>query len=150
MEDIKIVRMQKEHIEKLASLEKLCFNEPWSKDSLTFELTNENAYFIVAVQDNHVLGYAGMHCILDEGYITNIAVFSDFRRKGIGRKLLNYILNYAQKSNFALVTLEVRTSNYAAINLYKDLGFKQVGIRKNFYKKPEEDAILMTKKFILE
>lgn len=148
MEQIKIAKMQKKHIEKLVELEKVCFNEPWSTDSLSVELTNKKAYFIVATQDNNVLGYAGMHYVLDEGYISNVAVFPDFRKKGIGKELLRNILNYAEKNNFAFVTLEVRTSNFNAIKLYKSLGFEQWGTRKNFYKNPTEDAIIMTKKFI--
>ncbi|MDQ5983179.1 MAG: [Ribosomal protein S18]-alanine N-acetyltransferase [Eubacteriales bacterium SKADARSKE-1] len=148
MEQTKIVKMEKEHIDKLADLEKICFNDPWSEDSLSFELTNKNAYFIVAMQNNNVLGYAGMHCVLDEGYIANVAVFPSFRKKGIGKELLRNILNYAEKNNFAFVTLEVRRSNFNAIKLYKNFGFEQMGIRKNFYKNPNEDAIIMTKRFI--
>lgn len=148
MEQTKIVTMQKEHIDKLSELEKVCFTEPWSKDSLSVELTNKNSYFIVAVQSNTVLGYAGVHCILDEGYITNVAVFPAFRKKGIGKKLLNNILKHAEKNNFAFITLEVRTSNFIAIKLYEGLGFEQMGIRKNFYKMPVEDGIIMTKRFL--
>lgn len=145
LKNIKIVTMKKDHIDKLAELEQICFKEPWSRDSLLAELDNKNSYFIVAVQDNNILGYAGMYCILDEGYITNVAVSPLFRGNGIGKRLLNNLLDHAKKSKFSFITLEVRASNFIAINLYNSLGFSQMGIRKNFYKKPLEDAILMTK-----
>lgn len=137
--------MRYEHLDEISELEKQCFNRPWSKKSLESELSNKNAVFTVAKLNDKIVGYVGMYDILKEGYINNIAVNKKFRNMGVGTELLNYLIRYANNNDLEFITLEVRESNDNAIRLYKKLGFKKVGIRKNFYSNPLENAILFTK-----
>ena len=90
----------------------------------------------------NVAGYVGVYRVGDEADITNVAVSSIYRRKGIGKSLLRELISYSQKQNILAITLEVRDSNAGAIALYEQMGFNKVGIRKNFYEKPVEDAII--------
>jgi ribosomal-protein-alanine N-acetyltransferase len=93
------------------------------------------------------VGYGGMYTVLNEGYVTNIGVLPQFRRKGIGKSLVEKLLDYSKEKNLEFLTLEVRVSNKAATNLYKSFGFESVGNRKNFYSNPTEDALIMTRYF---
>lgn len=144
MMDLKIEKMTSAHIEEIARLEKECFSSPWSEDGLKAELNNNFARFFLAFSGERVAGYIGSHNVIGEVYITNIAVFSEFRRNGIGKVLVEFLVNEMKKENAEFVTLEVRKSNQNAISLYEKCGFEKVGERKNFYEKPIEDAILMT------
>ena len=118
---------------------------------LAEELDNLLSAFLVALDDNDkVVGYAGVQIILDEGYITNVAVRPECRRQGIAAKLLQVFLDFATANKLAFLTLEVRASNYDAIALYGSRGFRSVGRRKNYYEHPREDAIIMTKEFEYE
>lgn len=144
--ELTVMSIEREHIKAIAELEKICFSQPWSVDSLLDAFKNGTKFF-VAVQNKKVLGYIGISCILDEGYITNIAVFPEFRQKGVGTALLNRVFSLASDLNLSFVSLEVRVSNLTAISLYEKLGFKTVGRRKNFYDNPKEDALIMTKRF---
>ena len=137
--------MKEEHIGDIAEIERLCFSLPWSENALTDELTNENAHFLTALTFGRVSGYIGVIEICGEADITNVAVHPDFRRLGIGRKLLDTAEEEAVSRSCESITLEVRESNGAAISLYSGNGYKQIGIRKNFYEKPTENAVLMTK-----
>lgn len=132
---------------KLAELERLCFSEPWSEDGLRAELGNETAQFLVAERDGRVAGYAGMHGMCGEGYIANIAVFPDFRGRGVGRALLRGLVACARKQQYEFITLEVRAANRPAISLYESEGFRVVGVRKGFYSHPKEDGLIMTLSF---
>ena len=142
--EYKIVEMTSEHISEIALLEKGCFSSPWSENSLSEELNNESSHFIVAVSDN-VLGYIGVQEICGEAYITNIAVFKEYRKSGIGRNLLKSAIDGAVSRNCEFITLEVRESNTSAIALYSSQGFVKEGIRKNFYEMPVENAVIMWK-----
>lgn len=144
--EYKIVEMTSEHIPEIALLEKECFSSPWSENSLSEELNNESSHFIVAVSDN-VLGYIGVQEICGEAYITNIAVFKEYRKSGIGRNLLKSAIDGAVLRNCEFITLEVRESNKSAISLYESEGFEIAGIRKNFYSEPTENGIIFTKYF---
>lgn len=139
-----IVKMNPMHIESLAQIELECFSLPWSKDALTQELCNPLAVFFVAIKNGCVCGYIGMHNVSGEGYITNIAVSSYYRKQRIASKLVESLLQYAHQYKMNFITLEVRASNIIAIDLYQKYCFKQVGQRKKFYSKPKEDAIIMT------
>ena len=146
MNNIKIVPMNADHLESLERLERICFSRPWSRKMLAEELENQCAAFLVAedaVTDD-VLGYAGLLVAADEGYITNVAVFPEQRRRGIAGQLLQVFLNFAEANHLAFLTLEVRASNAPAIALYRKHGFQTVGQRRNYYQKPDEDALLMT------
>ena len=94
-----------------------------------------------------VLGYAGLLVVADEGYITNVAVFPEYRRCGIAAGILEVYLNFAQANGLAFLTLEVRPTNEAAIALYRRFGFEEVGRRRNYYDLPKEDALILTRYF---
>ena len=144
----RIVPMTPDHLDDVAELERICFSTPWSRNMLAEELDNALSAFLVALDESgKVVGYAGLQVVLDEGYITNVAVRPECRRQGIAGKLLQVFLDFAQGNHLAFLTLEVRASNYDAIALYGSRGFRSVGRRKNYYEHPKEDAIIMTKEF---
>ena len=146
--DVRIIPMKNQHLDEVAELERICFSTPWSRNMLAEELNNALAAFLVAEDDQgHVVGYAGLHVVLDEGYITNVAVRPECRRQGIAGKLLQVFLDFAAANHLAFLSLEVRASNYDAIALYGSRGFRSVGRRKNYYEHPREDAIIMTLEF---
>ena len=139
--------MDRSHIEQIAALERECFSTPWSEAMLTEVLFDSQASFIVAEsEDGGVLGYAGLQVVLDEGYIDNIAVEPNARRHGVADELLDVFCRFGE-ANLAFLTLEVRASNEPAIALYRKHGFEEAGRRKNYYTKPTEDAVIMTRYF---
>ena len=145
---VRIVPMNADHLDEVAELERICFSTPWSRNMLAEELENACSAFLVAEDDTgKVAGYAGLQVVLDEGYITNIAVRPECRRQGIAGKLLQVFLDFAEGNHLAFLTLEVRASNYDAIALYGSRGFRSAGRRKNYYEHPREDAVIMTKEF---
>lgn len=144
MTDFVIEKMSPSHVGEIARLEKECFSTPWSDDGLKSELNNAFARFFVATYAGEIAGYVGAHNVLGEVYITNVAVFEKFRRKGVAKKLIDALLETAKAENGNFVTLEVRESNIPAVSLYEKCGFEKVGERKNFYEKPKENAVLMT------
>ena len=140
-----IISMTADHLDEIAELEKRCFSDPWSRRMLAEHLENECAATIVAQgEDGTILGYAGLLTILDEGYITNIAVRLEYRRQGVASQLLDVFTRFAQGNHMAFLTLEVRDTNAAARALYAKHGYEEVGRRKNYYDHPKEDAIIMT------
>ena len=146
--NVRIVPMNADHLDEVAELERICFSVPWSRNMLAEELDNLLSAFLVALDDSDkVVGYAGVQVILDEGYITNVAVRPECRRQGVAAKLLQVFLDFAKANQLAFLTLEVRASNYDAIALYGSRGFRSVGRRKNYYEHPKEDAIIMTLEF---
>ena len=146
--NVRIVPMTADHLDEVAELERICFSVPWSRNMLAEELDNLLSAFLVALDEGgKVVGYAGVQVILDEGYITNVAVRPECRRQGIAAKLLQVFLDFAKANKLAFLTLEVRASNYDAIALYGSRGFRSVGRRKNYYEHPKEDAIIMTLEF---
>lgn len=148
---VRIVPMTADHLDEVAELERICFSVPWSRNMLAEELDNLLSAFLVALDDSgRVVGYAGVQVVLDEGYITNVAVRPECRRQGIAGKLLQVFLDFAKGNRLAFLTLEVRASNYDAIALYGSRGFRSVGRRKNYYEHPKEDAIIMTLEFEYE
>ena len=128
---------------ELAQLDKECFSVPWSEISFLNDAKNPIAEYVIARIEDKIVGYAGFWQVLDEGQITNIAVLKDFRRQKIAQKMLFELIEKAKSKNLKILSLEVRESNIAAINLYTGLNFKTVGIRKNYYKNPTENAVLM-------
>lgn len=145
---VRIVPMNGDHLDEVAELERICFSTPWSRNMLAEELDNMLSAFLVALDDrDKVVGYAGVQVILDEGYITNIAVRPECRRQGVAAKLLQVFLDFAKSNQLSFLTLEVRASNYDAIALYGSRGFRSVGRRKNYYEHPREDALIMTREF---
>lgn len=133
------------YLDDVYILETECFSHPWSKQSLEEELNNETSLFLVAKEENEVIGYIGMSIVIDEGYIFNVAVRESYRNKGVATSLINELVTYGKKNNFSFITLEVRESNFPAISLYSKFGFIKAGERKDYYSNPKENAILMTK-----
>lgn len=145
MIEIKFDILRHEFLDSLIELEKICFSIPWSKKLFENDINNEKAYYVLALYNNITIGYCGLYKVLDEADITNIAVHPDFRNQGIANQMLNRIIKHCEENKISKVMLEVRESNYNAINLYKKQGFKIVGNRKNYYSDNKETAILMTK-----
>ncbi len=141
---IVVRQMTENDISEIAELEKECFSDPWSENSLREELGNETARFYVLRDNDKLLGYIGANNICNEVYITNVAVDKNCRGKGYGKILVNHLIKQSELEKAFFVTLEVRKSNENAIALYEKCGFKQVGERKNFYSKPLEDALIYT------
>ncbi len=144
---MRIDKMTAASLDAVAAIEAECFSHPWSKKSLEESLEKENSLFLVAYEDGKVIGYVGMEVIVDEGYIFNVAVSADYRRRGVGYALVRELVTYSMKNSLCFITLEVRESNSAAISLYSKFGFIKAGERKNYYSDPTEAAVLMTKYF---
>jgi len=143
------VLMREEHLEQIAELEKQCFSDPWSLNSITSELHNDLSLWIVAEQDGVVAGYVGSQSVLGEADMMNLAVAPGFRRQGIGRELVEVLVERLKERGAHILILEVRASNDAAIALYEALGFVQVGRRPNYYVHPKEDALILRKEWTL-
>ena len=130
----------------VAELEKICFNEPWSETTLKEAYQRSTRFFVCEIK-RKIVGYIGINCIIDEGYITNVAVLPEFRNKGIATALLKSVFDLKEETGLEFISLEVRPSNKNAISLYEKMGFVIEGKRKNFYSNPLEDALIMTKRF---
>ena len=140
----RLVPMDRSTVPDVAAIDAECFSKPWSEDMLCEELYNDNASYITAVADDGtVLGYAGLSVVLDEGCIEKVAVKGKYRRMSVADALVDAFVRF-RRAHLAFITLEVRASNDAAIQLYMKHGFEQVGRRKNYYADIHEDAILMT------
>ena len=149
---VRIVPMTADHLDDIARLEQICFSRPWSRRMLAEELENQCAAFLVALEPGteKVIGYAGLLVMADEGYITNVAVFPEYRRRGVAEQIIQVFCDFAQGNHLAFLTLEVRPSNAPAISLYNSFGFEEVGRRKNYYDLPREDALILTRYFLYE
>ena len=140
-----ITLMTYDDVPQVAAIERQCFPDPWSERMLREHLDNQCAAALVARgEDGTILGYGGLLVVLDEGYITNVAVRPEHRRQGIGSDLLNVFENFARGNQLAFLTLEVRSSNAAAIALYQKAGYEEAGRRRGYYAHPREDAVIMT------
>ena len=141
---IVIADAERSHVPGIHAIEEECFSEPWTEQNIISQLPDENHVFLVALSGETVVGYVGMMTVLDEGYIANVAVTSAFRRQNIADLLIDELVRRAQARDLSFVTLEVRESNAPARALYEKHQFKTVGVRKNYYTKPKENAVLMT------
>ena len=141
----RIVDTRPEHLDDILLMERQCFSVPWTHEQLTAQLSDPMHIFLAAEDENgRAVGYAGLMYVLDEGYISNIAVSPDRRREGIADMLLTGLYARAQAKRLSFLTLEVRESNIPAQSLYKKHGYTEVGRRKAYYSLPKEDAVLMT------
>lgn len=141
--------MQPNHVAQIAALEKLCFSDPWSENSVASELENELSVWLVAEEAGNVLGYVGSQTVLDETDMMNIAVHPDARRQGIAVDLIQELISQLHARGSRCLKLEVRVSNVPAIALYERLGFERLGLRKNYYRNPKEDALILGKEWVL-
>lgn len=140
-----IKNMTKAHIDEIVEIEKSCFEIPWSKKSFEDELNKKYmAIYLVALENEKVVGYGGMWHVINEGHITNIAIHKDYRKMGIGTQIVAKLIEIAKEKEMIGITLEVRKSNESALNLYKKQGFLLEGIRKEYYEN-KEDALIMWK-----
>ena len=142
-----LTNMESRHVPQVAALEKMCFSDPWSENSVASELENPLSCWLVAVEGEQVLGYVGSQTVLDESDMMNLAVDPAFRRRGIARALVLALIEELRKMGSRQLTLEVRVSNESAQALYAQLGFERVGRRKNYYLNPREDALILRKEW---
>ena len=142
-----ITNLKDNHVSQVAQLEKLCFSDPWSENSVASELKNPLSLWLVAEVDGTVAGYVGSQTVMDETDMMNIAVHPDYRRQGIAIALIEALIDGLKQKGSHCLTLEVRASNENARSLYEKLGFCEVGIRKNYYRNPREDAIILRKEW---
>ncbi len=143
MREVRIRRMTLPDVDSVHAIEAATFPKPWSRKDFVKEMTqNTCARYLVAVEDEKIIGFAGAWIVLDEAHITNIAVLKEYRGRGIGRKLTQALLQYCANLGVVYATLEVRKSNAVAQTLYQSLGFEYVGVRKRYYEDNGEDALL--------
>lgn len=141
------VLMSQDHVLQIAQLEKMCFSSPWSERSIESELTNPLALWLVAVDNDRVAGYVGSQSVMGEADMMNLAVDPEYRRMGVGKKLVEKLIDALSEEAVHSLTLEVRASNVGAISLYEKMGFQQVGCRPGYYSNPKEDALILRKEW---
>lgn len=144
-----IVSMTSAHVAQIAELEKRCFNDPWSENSIASELNNRLSCWLVALEGDAVIGYVGSQTVLGETDMMNIAVHPDYRNQGVAKNLIQTLMDTLSGQGSHSLMLEVRQSNEPAKNLYASLGFETVGIRKNYYRNPKENALILRKEWSL-
>ena len=146
---IRLEQMTDAHVAQIARLEKQCFSDPWSENSVASELNNRLSLWLVALDGATVVGYIGSQSVGDEADMMNVAVHPDYRRRGIARELVMGLVAALGEKGVHSLALEVRASNAPAIALYEQLGFTQVGRRPNYYRNPKEDALILRKEWTL-
>ena len=135
--------MTPEDADAVEAVEKASFAVPWSRKSFWEEAANERTFYLLALDDEKVIGYAGTWILDDEAQITNVAVAPEYRRKKVGAGLMEHLIEEAKKRGATRMTLEVRPSNASAIALYERFGFKDYGRRPHYYLDNGEDAMIM-------
>ena len=138
-----IEQMNSRHVPMVAQLETVCFHDPWSEESVRSELGNDLSLWLVAMEEDRLLGYVGSQTVLSWTDMMNVAVAPEARRRGVGEALIRRLMVMLRERNCECLTLEVRASNAGAIALYDKLGFTEVGRRKNYYRNPREDALIL-------
>ncbi len=144
MGGLKIADAKDEQVSAILNIERECFSVPWTEHMLKAQIYGGDHIFLTAEMDGEVLGYIGLMLVSGEGYISNVAVKPGMRRQGIGSALIMELIGRARTEDAEFLTLEVRRSNPAAIELYEKHGFEEAGCRRGYYDKPAEDAIIMT------
>ncbi len=149
MRNFEITRMTAADVADVAALEAVCFSDPWSEASVASELDNPLSLWLVARDAAGLLGYVGSQSVPDEADMMNLAVRPDARRQGVAQALLQALEAALRENGIRSLTLEVRAGNESAIRLYTQAGFRQVGLRKNYYFHPKEDALILKKEWEL-
>ncbi len=139
--------MQQCHVAQVAALETICFHDPWPEESIASELRNPLSLWVVAVEGDTLCGYVGSQAVLGEADMMNLAVAEGYRRRGIGQALVEFLVTELKKKGNYSLALEVRQSNTGAIALYHKLGFRQVGLRPNYYRNPKEGALILRREW---
>lgn len=142
-----IVTMEKCHVPQIAAMEKRFFSAPWDENSISLELSNPLSYWLVAVDEDTVVGYVGSQTVLGESDMMNLAVHPYHQRQGIGERLVLALIEGLKEKGSRCLTLEVRASNVPAKKLYEKLGFQMVGKRKKYYQRPREEADILRKEW---
>ena len=137
-----------EDIPQISKMEEKYFSQSWSEESIKSYIDKGLVLFIVAKAENKVVGYAATLCVLDEANLVSIAVDEDFRQMKIATEILDIVYEELKNNEIKSINLEVRESNEAARKLYEKEGFKEIGLRKNFYERPKEDAILLERNLV--
>lgn len=145
--EITICPMTPADLDEVMAIEHLSYLTPWSRDAFASELLQRYTVYLVARAGQRVVGYAGMHVIWEQAHVTNVAVHSEHRGRGIGERLLRALIGVARRRGVTQMTLEVRASNAPAQGLYRKLGFVTApgAVRKGYYTDTGEDAIVMWK-----
>lgn len=148
-EQICIRKMKAQDIPAVARIEQQLFSRPWSEQAFLKSL-EQDTLFVVVLKRNTIVGYCGMYCFMEEGEIMNVAVVPHWQNQGIGRRMLETLLEQSWEKGIRRVILEVRVSNANAIHLYESLGFQNCGIRKELYELPREDGMIMVLAHVVE
>lgn len=141
--NLRLEKLAEHHLPAVIAIEKASNGAPWSERSFRNELEHRHGRFLVAIADGNVVGYGGVWLVVDEAHVTNLAIDPAYRRRGIGKRLMAALLDSAREAGMVCSTLEVRTGNLAAIELYRGLGYRDVAIRKGYYPDNREDALVM-------
>jgi len=136
-------KMVKEDAAGVEIVEKASFGMPWSRQSFWEAAVNKDAYYLLALDENEIVGYAGTWLVADEAHIMNVAIAPMHRMMGLGRKMMVELIRIVKEKGITAMTLEVRPSNTVARKLYEKMGFKSVGLRKGYYEDNKEDAMIM-------
>lgn len=142
-----IMQMTSAHVPQVARLEQTCFQDPWSERSIASELENPLSLWLVAMEEDRLLGYVGSQTVLDETDMMNVAVDPASRRQGVARGLIQELIDQLKQRGSRKLSLEVRASNLGAIRLYESLGFVRLGCRPGYYRNPREDAWILGKEW---
>lgn len=140
---MEIRQMQLDDLEQVMEIENENFSVPWTETGFFTFLIREDTLFLVAQEKEEILGYCGVVMVQDEGDITNVAVKKSWQNQSVGKKLMEELVKSTEQEGVARLFLEVRASNEPALRLYRNMGFVQTGIRKNYYEEPREDGIVM-------
>ena len=143
LQTLRFEELAESHIPAILAIEQEANSSPWSEQSFKNELDNPHKAFLVAIASGMVIGYGGIWLIVDEAHVTNIAISPDYRRQGIGQRLMVQLLDRAKEAGMTCSTLEVRASNAAAITMYEQLGYRETARRKRYYPDNQEDAVVM-------
>ncbi|MCX5770270.1 MAG: ribosomal protein S18-alanine N-acetyltransferase [Candidatus Hydrogenedentes bacterium] len=144
--ELRFRKIEPRDLDDVLEIEQEAFPEPWTRGMFCQEISSAMSHFFVALVDDVLVGYVGFWQVADEAHITSVTVRKEYRGRGYGRALTNFIVQAAAREGLTRATLEVRVTNTVAQNLYKSLGFEKTGIRKSYYKKTNEDAIIMARK----
>lgn len=145
LDQITIRRMTYEDLDEVVRLEKICFSDPWNRKCFEEELEHQFCIPLVVRLDDAIVGYTCLWYVDEQMEIANFAVSPEYRRRGIGRRLMQEVILESKEKGCTSVILSVRESNLPAENLYQEFGFKEVGRRKRYYRYPVEDAVIMVK-----
>jgi ribosomal-protein-alanine N-acetyltransferase len=140
---LEIMEMTPEDVAEVAALEAQIFSMPWTSQGFLDILRLPDSLYLTVRLNGRLIGYCGLLQSFDEADITNVAVTEQARGQGVGREMLLKLMRLGKERGISRYTLEVRAGNVAAIHLYQKLGFESAGVRKNFYERPTEDAVIM-------